>query len=239
MFILIQAIFKQLKTNFLLFLSIYTLGLLFILLIFGASSYYKIPFANFSRDILAVLQAKDKLYIGLFSNIGGFLWAASFGVCLFSYFLWQYIQKDKSIAKFFLFGSLFSFILYADDIFLLHDAFFPSIHIQGKIFVLTYGSLLLIYLWAYIFLIVAFGFFALSLSADTKIMEKILEKGLFIKLSENTLYVIEDGSKFLGIISWFTYYSLCSLHLLIKASKKQTETASTAPKQAQENYLNY
>jgi hypothetical protein len=214
-------------------------------MIFGASSYYQIPFSHFSRDILAVLQAKDRLYIGLFSNIGGFFWAASFGVCLFSYFLWRNIYPNQHRATFFLWGAFFTVILYTDDMFLMHDAFFPSIGISGRTFVITYGGLLLVYLGLsyrqifespFIFLILAFGFFGLSLSADTKILEKILAK-ISLHLSENTLYVVEDGCKLLGIISWLSYYSLTSLQALRKEKTSTIEPQTT--QKSTSSYVNH
>lgn len=134
-------------------------------------------------------------YYGLVSNLGIFLWCATAVVTCFSANLLATV-KQNSWSKFFLCFSLISFWLALDDFFMLHEQVFIS---EKKIFLVyvlvVVGSL--IHLKNIIiktnFKILFIGFIFLFTS--------ILIDKIPIFSGSNSLLILEDGTKLLGIVS--------------------------------------
>lgn len=102
-------------------------------------------------------------------------------------------------------------MLLIDDIFLIHEVVFPKyLKIPEQVIFLVYGILIFSYLLKfkqiiqnteYIPLILAFAFFGFSVIADSSL--------IYIPqswLKNEGLYLLEDGAKLLGIISWYIYF---------------------------------
>ena len=94
-------------------------------------------------------------------------------------------------------------LLGLDDIFLLHESVFPYLGIHEKVVYATYAGLVLFYLvkfyptilkTEYILLVMALGFFALSVIFDKSSIPGI------------DPYLLEDGVKIAGIVSWMFYF---------------------------------
>lgn len=180
------------------------------------SIYLDVPFGNFTRDP-STIHPSSKFYYGFISNLGMLFWSFSAAICLYSFSL---IKSDSSstfieIKSFFLWSGAISLILLLDDLFLLHEKIFPWVfHVKEKIVFSLYGILLLIHLFKhkklilantrYIYLILSFAFFALSLIFD-----------FMPRFSEKWHHIFEDGPKFIGIVSWFGFHAITARSFLI------------------------
>jgi len=108
------------------------------------------------------------------------------------------------IATFLFFSGLLTLVLLLDDLFMFHEDIFPKyLHISQNLVYVGYFSLIPIYLikfrsmifqTEYIVLFLALGFFGLSVICD-----------LILPLT-NIEYLIEDGFKLFGIITWFIFF---------------------------------
>jgi len=158
----------------------------------------EIPIGKLTRDPTAVMRAP--FYIGIFSQIGIFFWSATAAICMFSAKL---ISKSSDFKRFLFVSGLLTLLLGFDDVFLLHESVFPYLGIHEKVVYVTYVGLVLFYLvkfyptilqTKYIFLVMALGFFALSVIFDKSSIPGI------------NPYLLEDGAKMFGIVSWMVYF---------------------------------
>jgi hypothetical protein len=177
---------------------------------------YKMPFSVYSRDPIQVLEGKP--YVGIISSIGILLWSATASIIYFSALLIAKQHKSKQLVGFLLYAGIFTTLLLFDDLFLFHDVIFPDyLKINENFFYIPYGIILLIFIIQYrkllletdyILLLLAFGFFIGSAGTDQ-----------FIEYVCNIPgeYILEDGFKLLGIISWFAFFSrTCYRYVKIK-----------------------
>jgi hypothetical protein len=98
-------------------------------------------------------------------------------------------------------------VLLLDDLFLLHDVILPEdLNISENYLYVVYGILSLVFIFyfrddilqtPYLLLFAAVVFFGFSIGVDTIVKFLNLKHG----------FILEDGSKFLGIISWGTYFT--------------------------------
>lgn len=175
----------------------------------------RIPVASLTRDPLAI--AEGHFYWGTLSNIGILLWCSTVAICLFSAWLIREIERKKEFRQFFQFSSFVTSVLLFDDFFLLHEEAFPNyLGIAENSVYLGYGIIILLYLVKcrktilktdFILLLLAFGFFGLSVVSDSF----PTVTGLLGKDGE---VILEDGLKQMGIVSWFTYFArTCAIQL--------------------------
>lgn len=175
-----------------------------VLLIMAISIEADISFGIFTRDPMAVAEGKP--YFGLLSNVGILFWCAATTLCFFISSLIQDAASQPS-RRFFIMSGLFTLLLLLDDLFLLHEDVLPhSLGIRQRYVLLLYLLLALLYLvsyWKVIFskhpvvMTVALALFALSLTEDALALAP-----------ERWRYLLEDGAKLFGIVSWFNYFVL-------------------------------
>ena len=192
----------QLKTLFPILMGLYIPILILVVMIVLVGFQLSIPMADLTRDPSATTGTSP--FMGALSSIGVLFWCASVAICLFSFALLQQTGSRGDFSAFFLFGGLISLILLLDDLFLFHEAVFPLyLKIPEKLVFLSYGLIILGYITrfrklivktSFIFLILAFGLFGLSIVID------LLELRISI--------LFEDGSKLFGIASWFGYFAI-------------------------------
>ena len=188
---------------FLLIVYVFLLALLTLIAII--SEKYNIPFAYFTSDPTAVLDGHP--LVGAISNIGILFWCSTAAVCLFV----STIHRKKGnaiIAKFLLYSSSLTSVLLIDDLFMLHEDLLPIyLHIPQTLIYAAYLSIILIYFikfssmilqTEFILLFIACAFLGLSVGVD-----------IFLS-DQNLIYLVEDGFKLFGIITWFIYFTrLC------------------------------
>lgn len=194
--------------NFMLYLTV-TLTLLILFLVCHVTN---TPFAIITRDPLAVTDGQP--YFGLLSNIGILFWCAATVICSFSWFVTRHTSQPET-KKFLLCSGALTMLLLMDDLFMLHETVFPEMMgIRQRYVILTYMLLTLAWLVRfrktilasrYIpLLLIAFGFFVISLISD---LPSVFVDG------EYWHHLFEDGAKLIGIVSWFNYF----LHVCTQA----------------------
>ncbi|MEM9090270.1 MAG: hypothetical protein AAGC93_16165 [Cyanobacteria bacterium P01_F01_bin.53] len=195
------------------------------------------PIEYFTKDPATIAHHPE--YYGSLSNIGVLLWNASAVVCFLGALQLRILGKNwlekerlgKNFdninakyrnASYFLMGfGLLSTVLCLDDLFLLHESI-----IFNK-FGLPEEAAFLAYAIALIFLLVRFRkillkrspialgaslvLFAASIGTD-----KLPPSAL---VSEQDLYLIEDGMKLLAIFLWLSYFAWVTLELMLDSLK--------------------
>jgi hypothetical protein len=173
-----------------------------------------IPIGHLTRDPALVVHIP--IYIGAFSIVGILFWFSSTAICLFSATLVS-PRKQRSLRQFLLVSGLFTLLLVLDDLFLLHEEVFPKyVGIPERVVEASYGILMLLYLLKFRAVIfktefllfgLALGLFGFSLGLD------VLPQDIYFR------HLLEDGSKFAGIVTWLAYFARVS-YSGIKSSLK-------------------
>jgi hypothetical protein len=193
------------KDSILAMVKMYLPGVIFLLLMAAFSLLNDFHFSYLSRDPVQILDAKP--YIGMVSNVGILLWCATAAILFYSARLSSLAGKPRIQTNFLLSSGLITLLMLIDDLFLFHDIIFPEyFHIDENVFFVFYGLsvIALIYFFRkliintdYIFLVLSFGLLGTSAVSDYLIV---------LGFASNYSMVIEDVLKFMGIISWFSYY---------------------------------
>ena len=174
-----------------------------------------IPLRIFFIDPVAEFNAP--MYVGLLSNLGVLLWGAAAAVCLFAGWICFQSSHNRENAWFLASAGLISAILMLDDLYLLHEEVFEErLFMPQKLTFAIYGFMVLALLIRFrnlildtdfLLLVLAFGFFALSIAID-----------VFVEEEEFTVFggipgrhIIEDGLKLLGIATWSVYFVRTSM----------------------------
>jgi hypothetical protein len=181
----------------------------FLFLLLGIGLQNQVSIKVLVRDVFSVAGDVPS-YFGLVSNLGILAWCSALTVCCFSLLLFS-PYLSRTVQNFFIYSGIISLFLLFDDLFLLHERFYTShLNLPEKILFIGYGIAFLNYLiqfrkfifkTQYVFLILALLLFLKSISLD------YIEELLFPppSLGSDYFFLLEDGSKFLGIISWSLY----------------------------------
>jgi hypothetical protein len=182
-----------------------------------------IPTENLTKDPLALVD--KPFYFGILSQVGALFWCSCAAICFFSTVLLTKIYQRRLIPFFFFSGCLTTTLL-LDDLFLLHEFVLPNyLKIPEKVVYLIYVIFVLLYLLKFrriiqntefIVLLLAFAFFGFSVFIDSSLIS--IPKGW---IESKDIYFLQDGSKFLGIISWFTYFTRTCLLQIKQAFSEQ------------------
>ena len=201
----LETIFK--KDSLLLLAKIFVPPSFFLVLLYVAAKMKGIDFSYISRDPIQLLNGKP--YTGLLSNTGILFWCFTTAILFFSAKIARNLGRPKILYQFFFFAGLLTLLMLVDDFFLFHDVICPEyLHLNEIFFYIFYGLSVvsLLYFFRkvilesdYVLLLLAFGLLAGSVLMDLDI---VYSMGIYLPGS----WVIEDGFKFLGIISWFVYF---------------------------------
>ena len=184
--------------------QVYILAIFILASIVTVSYIYNTPISRFTRDPSSVMKGSQ--FDGFLSSIGVLFWSGTAVISIFCYALFRRNVDSSEITKFALAGGLFTSILLLDDLFMFHDGIFPRFGLNEKILFLFYAVFILLYLVKfrqfiltrdYTLLLAAIFFFAFSIIVDT----------FPYSLLGKWHHLFEDGTKFLGIVSWFGYYT--------------------------------
>lgn len=178
---------------------------LFVLLTVGIVSWRtNIPLMDFTRDPLSILDAP--FYIGFLSNLGILCWAAGATICFFSAGIVGQIKHKSQAFYFLLFGGIITTILLFDDFFLLHEKVFPEYlkTSESQVF-LIYILMILAYLIGFRTKIITTDFILLGISLLAFIMSATTDE-IFVEHFRGK-FLVEDGCKLLGILSWAAYFA--------------------------------
>jgi len=198
---------------------------------------YKIPIGYFTRDPADIIRHSQissfpffedgivnlPFYLGGLSYLGILLWCATVAICFFSYVLFQRTGRRKTDPLFFLLAGLVSTLLLTDDLFRLHEIVFPVyLHLHEYTLYALYAVMIAFLLLRYrttilntdyMLLMFALGCLGLSLFSD------MLTDMFFSSVSGATL--LEDGAKFIGIVSWFLYFTRICFQQIMEVVEPQ------------------
>lgn len=204
--ILIQLIYK-----------IYIPIVILLTLVALVGYYQDISVAVFTRDpavtvieskISPFIDPKYNPFLGIVSQVGVLFWCITASLCIFcSRIISQKNYLANSWTDFLRFFGFLTLILLLDDLFLLHESVIPELFkIPEKITYLGYMSLCIwglikfrqvILKTEWIILLLSFFWFFCSIITDSL---PFLRSFYYIQ------YLLEDGFKLLGIVSWFYYF---------------------------------
>ncbi len=201
----LETIFK--KDSLLLFAKIFVPPLFFLALLYVLGKMKGIDFSYISRDPIQLLNGKP--YIGILSNTGILFWCFTIAILFFSAKIASNLGRPKILYQFFFFAGLLTLLMLVDDLFLLHDVIFPDyLNLSEIYFYIFYGLAVVALLYFfrkvilesdYVLLLLAFVMLSSSVLMDLDIVFRL---GIYLPGS----WLIEDGFKFMGIISWFVYF---------------------------------
>ena len=170
-----------------------------------------------TRDIAAI--AKINPLSGILSNFGIILWCSAATVCFFAAIVIRNTESNDWFWFLFCSGLLSAYLLF-DDFFQFHEILAGN-HV-GISEIYTYmvlGMAVLIYLFIFrrniwrtnfSFLLMSFIFLASSVATD------VFQSSLMSRVGHWEFF-IEEGTKWLGIACWCSYYVQTSYHLVVGA----------------------
>lgn len=171
-------------------------------MIFMLKAWKGMPTEQLTRDPNALFDAP--LYVGFLSQAGIFFWAGAITMCFYTAWLVPAQGMKKEVRYFLVSSGLLTLMLGLDDVFLLHEQFFPFIGIPEKAVYAAYGGTTLFVLIRFHRLILetqfpllaaALSLFAISMSLD------------WLQLEGIDIFLFEDGAKLVGIMCWLAYFS--------------------------------
>jgi hypothetical protein len=222
--------FQQLRTNWKSLLVLYLLIFMFLGALFSIALIKKsVDIPELVSDV--TIAAHVPFYYGALSQIGMIFWAAAVTVCFLTLiFLAKVHALDPATKRFLLLATVFTFVLMIDDMFLFHDEIAEEyLGINEKLVMISYLILGVSFVYfnrseilssEYSILILALGLFAVSVFFDA-IPEHWYRSTYALSKLE---HIIEDGSKFAAIVTWFIYFSRYSFGKLETLLKQATLT---------------
>lgn len=186
-------------------------GLLVLIAIGGATGY--LDFRSLMADATAVGELHP--FTGAMSNLGVLLWWTAATVSLFAAAVVG--RRDETGAsRFLLSAGLLSVCLAVDDLFLIHETLDRGWGIPEEVVFAALGLAVGLHLFvfrrlirhtSYGLLIVALVMLGASVAMDTIFHPWVRPLG-------HWEFFLEDGAKWLGIVSWCAYYTSASLQLV-------------------------
>lgn len=170
------------------------------------------------RDPAAIMGTGP--WIGLFSNIGIFIWWIAGVVTVFSGLLLWGVTGRRTTSAFLLSWGILTGVLALDDFFMIHEWVVPTYLplspdvLFGVYFFVAFFLLFIfrneILASPYPIFVFAGGCFALSIMIDLIGPFRSVEWGMPARLVWTLEYIVEDGLKMIGIIAWAHYFILVS-----------------------------
>jgi hypothetical protein len=174
-----------------------------LVLVMGVAYTSDVPVTDLLRDPSATLEGE--WYVGLVSLAGVALWAAAAAICL----LCLGGSPTPGQRSLLLAGGITSVILGADDAFLAHEAIKNIMGIPSPLTISVYGVIAVVLFWrAWPYLktrpdLLVFAA-AVVLVAISVVLDAAGEADL---PTPPYSAVIEDVAKFLGLVTWVTFFS--------------------------------
>lgn len=196
-----QTPMTQLRSGWRYIMGILATSTVFIVIVLVVSEWDDVPTQALTRDPTAELGGS--LYIGFLSQVGLLCWAASGAICIVGARVLADRSDAPEMARFLLISGLISIYLGFDDAFRMHEDLYPKFGIPQKLVQVAYLALMafflvtwrkLIFRTEYVLLALSLAFFSASL--------------VFDNYRPTRSALVEDGSKFVGLVAWLVYFFL-------------------------------
>jgi len=203
---------KMVSVRHLLITVIPSLAILVALVVLRV--FFHVSMSDMTSDVTAI--AKIHPLSGILSNLGILVWCAAASICAFAAVTLR-TSKPRDTFWFLVFSALVSSYLVIDDCFQFHQLASRYLGLNDKIFYMALGIAVSVYLIVfrrviartnYGFLVVAIGFLTSSVIIDAFLIPYLRRYG-------DWMYLFEDGAKWLGIVSWCSYYVHTSHQFLV------------------------
>jgi hypothetical protein len=173
-------------------------------------------FSGFSLNALTTdiaEYAEIHPFTGILSTFGILLWCASVSILIFSAFA-LFNHVSRSVFLFLLSSAIITGYLLIDDIFMIHEKIAPNFGVDETIMYFAIIIVAIIYFITFfrlifssnkvVFFLISVSFLGISLISDTALLKPyILPLG-------DWRYLFEEGTKWLGIASWTSYFTMIS-----------------------------
>lgn len=177
------------------------------------------------RDPAAIVNTGP--WIGLFSNVGIFIWWIAGAICVFTALvLWRQPGQGR-IAAFLLSWGVLTGVLALDDFFMFHEWVVSTyLPVAEDVLLALYPPIMLalvvifrreILATRFPALMLAFGCLGASALIDVIGTERFVQAGIPLRVVWHLAYVVEDGLKLVGLIAWLHYFGLTSFDALRRA----------------------
>ena len=173
------------------------------------------PVDYIMRDPASI--SSHPVYYGALSNLGVLLWSANAGICLLGAFTTWILSNRWEVTSFFASFGGFSTFLCLDDLFQFHELLLPgNFGVPEEVLFLLYAIALLFMLVRFrkiilrtqpLFLVISLLLFSLSIITDI--------------LPIPTNLIVEDGSKFIAIFAWLSYFLWAAIEETVRLATKQ------------------
>lgn len=173
-------------------------------------------FSFYWRDPAAIVETSP--WIGLFSNIGNFIWWIASITALFTAGLLYRVPGYRRESMFLLCWGILTAFLALDDFFMFHEWVVPTYlpvsedALVGVYFVIALGLLIIfrdeLRRTPFLLFFFALTCFAGSIIIDVIGPARFQDWGLSVRYVWNLEYIVEDGLKLTGIIAWAHYFVL-------------------------------
>jgi hypothetical protein len=177
----------------------------------------EVPIAYLTQDPTVIGELA--VYAGLLSSVGILFWWAGAAVCLFSAAVLARSGSAPALRSFLLAAGLLTALLALDDLFRLHESVLPRLLGVPELAVYAaYGALGAGFV---------LRFRAVAFAAEGRLLAfAVLCLGASVALDVLSPpaidpYLLEDSSKFVGIVGWFVYFLRQSWLGLVEARRLQ------------------
>ena len=161
---------------------------------YGFSVLEGASFGELSRDPTTVLNGP--FYLGYYSNLGVLVWAAAATTALLGHYLLRRVGHVEP-ARLLLVASMITVAIMLDDLFLLHDAVYREVGIPQYAPFIAYGLAIAAFSWRFRHQLGA-GLLLIVAAVSCLGLSAVLDTLFHLQPP----YLIEDGTKALGLALW-------------------------------------
>lgn len=189
---------------------------------------WSIPVEYFTKDLAALTRVHP--LIGVISSLGAFMFVAAAAICLFA---WTVAARQSGTRPdFLLHGGLLTLYLAIDDFYMFHEFVLPKyLGLDERLVYAALALAALAFLHVHcsrvmslnpVWLLAALACFAVSVMSD------VLDSSLK-SIMGNMQFLLEDGSKFIGISLWASWFIAAALAALSPSVAAQQIQPPAAP----------
>lgn len=170
--------------------------------------------SRFTQDPATLLGSHP--FVGVVSNVGIVLWAATAAITLFTALVLQSRAPGHHSAAFLGSAGVLTCGALLDDLFLFHEELLPTVlGVPQAVFLVAYAGALALFLLHYRGLVLRTDYGLLVLTLAWFAVSLGVDQFPHTWFAWKPLYLVEDGAKLLGIAGWLGYFGRVSALTLL------------------------